>query len=215
MCFMKNQVININSLNKKINDNVILDNINLDIERGLIYGIIGSNGSGKSMLFKSICGLIKPTNGEIFVLDKKIHNGELAEDIGVLIEKPGFLPQYSGFDNLKILSSINNKIDDKEIEKFISLVGLSSQDKRPIRKYSLGMKQRLGIAQALMEKPKILILDEPMNGLDEDGVSLIRNILLDLKKDKVTILISSHNKDDIEVLCDKVYKITAGKISVY
>ncbi|WP_459834555.1 ABC transporter ATP-binding protein [Clostridium carnis] len=212
---MKNQVININSLNKKINDNVILDNINLDIERGLIYGIIGSNGSGKSMLFKSICGLIKPTNGEIFVLDKKIHNGELAEDIGVLIEKPGFLPQYSGFDNLKILSSINNKIDDKEIEKFISLVGLSSQDKRPIRKYSLGMKQRLGIAQALMEKPKILILDEPMNGLDEDGVSLIRNILLDLKKDKVTILISSHNKDDIEVLCDKVYKITAGKISVY
>lgn len=212
---MKNQVININNLNKKINDNVILDNINLDIERGLIYGIIGSNGSGKSMLFKSICGLIKPTNGEIFVLDKKIHNGELAEDIGVLIEKPGFLPQYSGFDNLKILSSINNKIDDKEIEKFISLVGLSSQDKRPIRKYSLGMKQRLGIAQALMEKPKILILDEPMNGLDEDGVSLIRNILLDLKKDEVTILISSHNKDDIEVLCDKVYKITAGKISVY
>lgn len=207
-----NIVVDINNLNKKIGDKIILDNINMHLEKGMIYGIIGRNGSGKSMLFKAICGLIKPSSGEIFVFNKQIHNGDLPEDLGLIIEKPGFLPQYSAFINLKILSAIKNIINDEQIKEVIELVGLSPEDKTPIKKYSLGMKQRLGIAQAIMENPRILILDEPMNGLDEEGVDLVRRLLLKMKANGVTILIASHNKDDIEMLCDKVYKISSGKL---
>lgn len=210
---MCNAVIQIKNLNKEISGTVILDNINLNIEEGKSYGIIGANGSGKSMLFKAICGLIKATSGEIIVLDKKIHKGQLPENIGVIIEKPGFLPHYSGFKNLKMLASINNVVDDEDIRKVISLVGLSPDDEKPIQKYSLGMKQRLGIAQALMEKPKILLLDEPMNGLDEDGVEEIRKILMDLNKQNVTLIMTSHNKEDIEALCQEVYKMSSGKLN--
>lgn len=209
-----NIVVKIKSLNKKIGNKIILDNINLNIERGLIYGIIGKNGSGKSMLFKSICGLVKPTNGEIFVFDKQIHNGDLPENLGLIIEKPGFLPQYSAFTNLKILAAINNVISEKEIKEVIELVGLSAEDKTPIKKYSLGMKQRLGIAQAIMENPKLLILDEPMNALDEGGVELVRKILLELREKSVTIIIASHNKEDIDMLCDRVYKMSSGKLEI-
>ncbi len=207
-----NIVVEIKKINKKIDGKIILNNINLNLEKGLIYGIIGRNGSGKSMLFKLICGLTKPTSGEIFVFNKQIHNGDLPESLGLIIEKPGFLPQYSAFENLKMLASINNIISDEEIRKVISLVGLSSDDKTPIKKYSLGMKQRLGIAQAIMENPKLLILDEPMNALDEEGVDLVRKILIDLKSKDVTIIIASHNKEDIEMLCDKVYKISSGNL---
>lgn len=205
--------VEIKNLYKTINENNILDNINLNIEEGKIYGIIGRNGSGKTMLFKSICGLIRPTQGEIFVFNKKIHNGELAENTGVLIENPGFLPQYSGFKNLKMLASINNIVNDDDIKSVISLVGLNPDDKKPVKKYSLGMKQRLGIAQALMEKPKLLILDEPMNALDENGVELVRDILLKEKKKSVAILLASHNKEDISILCDHVYKMSSGRLS--
>lgn len=207
-----NIVVEIKKINKKIDGKIILNDINLNLEKGLIYGIIGRNGSGKSMLFKLICGLTKPTSGEIFVFNKQIHNGDLPESLGLIIEKPGFLPQYSAFENLKMLASINNIISDEEIRKVISLVGLSSDDKTPIKKYSLGMKQRLGIAQAIMENPKLLILDEPMNALDEEGVDLVRKILIDLKSKDVTIIIASHNKEDIEMLCDKVYKISSGNL---
>lgn len=209
---MSNYVININNLSKTTREKKILDNINLQIESGKIYGIIGRNGSGKTMLFKAICGLIKPTSGELFVFDQAIHKGNLPIDTGMIIENPRFLLQYSGMKNLKMLASINNVIDEEEIKRTIELVGLDPEDKTPVKKYSLGMKQRLGIAQAIMENPKLLILDEPMNSLDEDGVELIRSILLDLKKQSVTILIASHIKEDIETLCDEVYIMSKGKL---
>ena len=210
----KNNVIEIHNLSKIINDITILNNISVNFQKGKIYGIVGTNGSGKSMMFKAICGLINSTKGEIKVFDEVIKDGSFPKSTGIIIENPGFLPQYSGFKNLKILASINNVVSDEDIKNVISLVGLEPNDKRAVKKYSLGMKQRLGIAQALMEKPKLLILDEPMNGLDEDGVKLIRDILLGLKKESVTILLASHNKEDISELCDEVYKMKKGVLSV-
>ncbi|CAG7838824.1 Bacitracin transport ATP-binding protein BcrA [Clostridium haemolyticum] len=210
----KNNVIEIHNLSKIINDITILNNISVNFQKGKIYGIVGTNGSGKSMMFKAICGLINSTKGEIKVFDEVIKDGSFPKSTGIIIENPGFLPQYSGFKNLKILASINNVVSDEDIKNVISLVGLEPNDKRAVKKYSLGMKQRLGIAQALMEKPKLLILDEPMNGLDEDGVKLIRDILLGLKKESVTILLASHNKEDINELCDKVYRMKKGVLSI-
>jgi len=207
------EIIKIKDMSKKIDNTTILSDINLSLYEGNIYGIIGRNGSGKTMLFKTICGLINTTQGEVYVFGKKISKGQLAENTGMIIETPGFLPQYSGFFNLKMLASINNKVTDDKIKETISLVGLNPDDKRPVKKYSLGMRQRLGIAQALMENPKLLILDEPMNSLDNDGVEDVRNILLKLKEKSVTILLASHNKDDIEVLCDQVYIMDKGKLT--
>lgn len=206
-------VVEIKKLSKCIRGNMILDNIDLNFKEGNIYGITGRNGSGKSMLFKAISGLIKPTNGIINVFDKKIHEGDLPEKTGLIIENPAFLPQYTGFFNLKILASINNVITDDEIKDVMFKVGLSPNNNITVKKYSLGMRQRLGIAQAIMESPKLLILDEPMNGLDEDGVKLVRELILEMKKKSVTVLLASHNKEDIDTLCDKVYKMTDGKIS--
>lgn len=207
-------VLEVKNLTKVINGKTILDNITLDINEGEICGLIGRNGSGKSMFFKAICGLINPTSGEIKVLDKVIANGEFPEDTGILIENPGLLPQYSAFRNLKIVASINNKIDDNKIRETIDMVGLDSKSRLPVKKYSLGMKQKLGIAMALMEEPKFLILDEPLNGLDEESVEDMRKLLKDLAKEKgVAIILASHNKDDIEILCDKIYKIAKGKIT--
>ncbi len=203
-------VVEIKALTKLINDIPILQNINVNFTSGNIYGLVGKNGSGKSMLFKAICGLINPTEGEIRVFNEVINYGKFPKSTGVIIENPGFLPQYSAFKNLKILASINNIISDDDIKNVISSVGLNPNDNRPVKKFSLGMKQRLGIAQALMEKPRLLILDEPMNALDSEGVKLVRNILLELKKDSVTILLASHNDEDIAELCDYVYKMESG-----
>lgn len=205
-----NNIIDIKNVSKTINNIKILNNITVSFKSGHIYGLIGRNGSGKTMLFKSICGLINITSGEIRVFNKLIANGNFPDDTGIIIENPGFLPQYSGYKNLEILASIRNKINSSDIKNIIKIVGLNPDDKLPVKKYSLGMKQRLGIAQALMESPKLLILDEPMNALDEDGVNDIRKILLNLKKQGVTILIASHNKEDIETLCDSIYTIDNG-----
>lgn len=207
-------IIKINNLSKKANDTDILKNISVEFKEGNIYGIVGRNGSGKTMLFKAICGLINPTDGEVYVFNKSIKNGTFPDDTGVIIESPGFLPQYSAFENLKILASINNKINDETIKHYINLVTLDPNDKRPIKKFSLGMKQKLGIAQALMENPRLLILDEPMNSLDEDSVDLVRRILSDLKNKGVTILLSSHNREDINKLCDHIYTIKSGELLV-
>ena len=193
-----------------VNKKQVLKDINFEFEKGKIYGIVGKNGSGKSMFFKAICGLINKTSGSIKVLDNSIENGYFAKDVGIIIESPGFLPQYSAFNNLKILASINNKINDNDIINAISLVGLNPYDKKEVKKYSLGMKQKLGIAQAIMESPKILILDEPMNGLDHESINQIRKLLLEQKNNGVTILLASHNKDDITVLCDKIYNMNSG-----
>ena len=209
-----NNIIDIKNVSKTINNIKILNNITVSFKSGHIYGLIGRNGSGKTMLFKSICGLINITSGEIRVFNKLIANGNFPDDTGIIIENPGFLPQYSGYKNLEILASIRNKINSSDIKNIIKIVGLNPDDKLPVKKYSLGMKQRLGIAQALMESPKLLILDEPMNALDEDGVNDIRKILLNLKKQGVTILIASHNKEDIETLCDSIYTIDNGILHI-
>ncbi|AEB76818.1 ATP-binding cassette domain-containing protein [Clostridium botulinum] len=205
--------IEISNLNKDIKGNNVLKDINLTLEKGSIYGFIGRNGSGKTMLFRAICGLIKPTTGQVFVDGKELHKDiSFPESLGVTIEGPGFWDNYTGFKNLKILASIKNLITDDEIKKSIDKVGLDPEDLRAYKRYSLGMKQRLSIAQAIMEKPELIILDEPTNGLDEDGVNVVRKILLEQKKRGVTILIASHNKEDIEILADKKYKMDSGNL---
>ncbi|MPQ42892.1 ABC transporter ATP-binding protein [Clostridium tarantellae] len=211
---MKNKkIVELKEVSKEIHGQTILKNISISFESGNIYGIIGHNGSGKTMLFKAICGLINPTKGEIKVFDEVINKGNFPKNTGVLIESPGLLGQFSALRNLKILASINNKINEEEIKKFISLVNLNPEDKRNVKKYSLGMKQRLGIAQALMEDPELIILDEPMNGLDKEGISLIRTIILDLKKKNKTIILASHNSEDINILCDYVFEMDNGVLS--
>lgn len=208
-------VIQFVNYTKKFNNDVILDNINISFKEGGFYGIVGRNGSGKSVLFKAICGFIKPTVGDVRVNDITIGKDiDFPEGVGALIEKPGFLPNYSGFKNLEFLASINNKIGEKEISDSLKLVGLPVINDKSVKNYSLGMKQRLGIAQAIMEDPDIIILDEPMNGLDKDGVRLIKDKLKELHTKGKTIIISSHIESDIEDLCDKVFKVECGSIEL-
>ena len=208
-----NKIVEISNLTKDIKGTKVLNKVNLSLESGKAYGIVGRNGSGKSMLFKAISGLINATEGTINVFNKPIKDGSFPDSTGIIIENPGFLLQYSAFKNLKILASINNIISDEKINETIALVGLDPNNKKPVKKYSLGMKQRLGIAQALMEEPKLLILDEPMNGLDSDGVKQIRELLLELKSKSVTILLASHNSEDINEICDHVYNMENGILS--
>lgn len=211
---MEKYYVEIKNISKEIKGNLILSNINLKLERGKIYGFKGKNGSGKTMLFRAICGLIKATEGEI-TIDGKImgKNISFPESLGVLIEYPGFLPNFTGFKNLKYLADINGKIGEQEIKEAIRKVGLDPEDKRKFKKYSLGMKQRLGIAQAIMENPDLVILDEPTNALDADGVNLINSIIKDLKKQNKLILLANHDKEEIEGISDEIYTIQLGKIT--
>ena len=205
-------MIEIKNIGLKIGQTEILHDISLCFERGNIYGIVGRNGSGKTMLMKIISGFIKATQGEV-IIDEKIIGKDIdfPQNMGLIIETPGFIPYYSGYHNLKLLADIQGKARKKEIEEVMQLTGLGQYKKRKVRKYSLGMKQRLGIAQALMENPDILILDEPFNGLDQEGVEQMREVFLNIKQDKIIIL-SSHNTQDIEILCDYVYEMQKGKI---
>jgi len=197
---------------KEINGNIILDNINLSLDKGKIYGIKGKNGSGKTMLFKAICGFIK-TEGTITVGGRPVGmDGSYAKNVGVLLENPGFLHSYSGFKNLKYLAEINNKIDDKQIKDTMIALGLNPEEKKPFKKYSLGMKQKLGIVQAVMENPEVIILDEPINALDEDSVKKVNNIIRELKSQNKLVLISNHNTEELENICDEIYTIDNGKI---
>jgi len=205
--------VEIYHLTKIIKGKTILDDITLELERGKIYGFFGRNASGKTMLFRAICGLIKPTRGEVRVFGKRIGvDVSFPESLGLIIENVGFWEQWTGFQNLKFLASIKNIITDEDIRAAIRRVGLDPDDKRIYGKYSLGMKQRLGIAQAIMEKPQLIVLDEPTNSLDEEGVGLVRNILLEEKERGATILIASHIKEDIDLLCDEKFKVEAGRI---
>lgn len=205
--------ITVKNLMKKFKDSTVLDNINVDFESGKVHGLIGRNGSGKTMLMKCICGIVPYKIGEICVNDKIIgKDADIPENVGVIIETPGFLPNYSGFNNLKFLAKIKNKISANEIKAAISSVGLNPDDKKHVGKYSLGMRQRLGLAQAIMENPDLLILDEPMNGLDKDGVKDMRQYLLNLKAQGKTILIASHSAEDIDVLCDTVCEMDKGRL---
>lgn len=204
-------MVKVKNLELIINKNHILNNINVEFEKGKITGLVGRNGSGKTMLMKCICGFVKKTSGEIFVNGKQIGKDvDFSENTGVIIETPGFIPFYSGYRNLKLLADLKGVIGKSEIYKTMRTVGLDPELKRHVSKYSLGMRQRLGIAQAIMERPTLLILDEPMNGLDTDGVEDVRKLLLDLKNDGTTVILASHTKEDIEILCDRVYEMSRG-----
>ena len=198
---------------KTIKKRTILDNICLNLESGNIYGFVGRNGCGKTMLFRALSGLMHIDSGRITIDGKVLHKDiNVPPSIGLIIENAGLYNEFSGFKNLKLLADINKIISDTEITKAISEVGLDPNDKRPVRKYSLGMKQRLIIAQAIMESPDIIMLDEPTNALDERGVKLIRDIILRGKERGALVLIASHNKEDIEILADRVYYMDGGKI---
>lgn len=210
---MKQEYIQIKNLTKTIKGTTVLSNISINLDRGKIYGFKGKNGSGKTMLFRAICGLIKPTEGKVVINGKLLgEDMSFAENSGVLIEYPGFLNNYTGFQNLKFLADINGKIGKEEIMETLEKVGLVPSDRRKVKKYSLGMKQRLGIAQAIMENPDLIILDEPTNALDVDGVELLTNILFKLKKENKAILISNHDKEEMEKMCDEIYTLDKGKI---
>lgn len=206
-------IIDIKSLNLTLSKTHILKDITVSFPEGKIHGLIGRNGSGKTMLMKCVCGFIKPTSGEIIVDGKRVgRDVDFPKNMGIIIETPGFIPYYSGYKNLKLLAGLNNKIGRDEIQKSMEQVGLDPKLKRHVRKYSLGMRQRLGLAQAIMENPKILILDEPFNGLDKDGVKEMREYLLSYKEQGKTILICSHSAEDISVLCDTVHEMDKGVI---
>ena len=203
----------IENATKKFGTQTVLNNVSLTLEDGKIYGFVGQNGCGKTVLFKSICGFIYLDRGTITVDGKVIGKDiDIIKDAGIIIESPGFLPNYSAFKNLKFLTMIKDNIGDEQIKSTLISVGLDPESKKVVGKFSLGMRQRLGIAQAIMENPHILILDEPMNGLDKRGVEDIRKILMDLKKKGKLILLASHNPLDIDILCDCVYELDAGTI---
>jgi len=207
-------MIEIQNVGLTIGKTKILKNIEISFTAGKIHGLIGRNGSGKTMLMKCICGFVRPTSGTVTVAGKQIGKDcDFPESAGIIIETPGFIPYYSGYRNLKLLADLNKKIGKEEIQKAMKKVGLDPELKRHVRKYSLGMRQRLGLAQAIMENPDLLILDEPMNGLDKDGVSDMRKYLLELKEQGKTILIASHSAEDIEVLCDTVCEMDKGVLT--
>lgn len=209
-------VISIENVSKKIQGVTVLDNVNLRMESGNIYGLLGRNGSGKTMLMRAICGLIRPTEGKI-IIDGAQQGKDFSfpPDLGMLIETPTFLPEFTGFENLEMLSSIRKTISGNEIRETLKKVGLEPDDKRVTRKYSLGMRQRLGIACAIMERPRLLILDEPFNGLDVDGYELMKSIILEEKQKGALIVLACHNKDELENLSDVIYKVEQGRFSLY
>lgn len=191
---------------KSFGKQVVLKDVNLHIEPGKILGIVGNNGSGKTVLMKCICGFMRPDKGRILVNGRQIgQDCDFPESLGVIIETPGFLPNLTGYKNLKILAGLKAQIDRKQILDTLSRVGLDPAMKKPVSKYSLGMRQKLGIAQAIMEDPDILILDEPFNGLDRTSVSAMRELLKELRMNGKAILLASHNAQDIEELCNEVH----------
>lgn len=203
--------IDIQHVHKSFRDHVVLDDVNIQMSGGNIYGIIGRNGSGKTILMKCICGFTPVDSGTIKVNGRIISQRNIiSEDIGAIIETPGFLPYLSGFDNLKTLALFRGRIDDNRIRHMMIDLGLDPNSRKHVRKYSLGMKQKLGILQALMEDSPILILDEPMNSLDRETVDIVRELLLIEKKKGKLIMIASHVRDDIDCLCNEVYEMANG-----
>ncbi|MBQ8519633.1 MAG: ATP-binding cassette domain-containing protein [Agathobacter sp.] len=208
------QEIIVDHVSLQIKNAKLLSDINLTLHSGKVYGLRGRNGSGKTVLMKCICGFMRPTEGKVTVNGKVIHKDmDFLPSAGIIIEEPGFFPNYSGFKNLKILAGIQNRITDAKIRETMELVGLDSTMKKPVGKYSLGMRQRLGIAQAMMEDPNVLILDEPTNGLDEDGVEWFRQFILEQKEKGKLILLASHSREDIEMLSDEVYFMEKGVLT--
>lgn len=207
-------LLELKNVSKKIGSAQVLKNIQMTLESGHIYGLWGKNGSGKTMLIRLISGLVFPTEGEIVIDHKKLGKDiSFPESIGVLIESPGFIPNYTGLDNLKAIASIQNIISEPEIRQALIDVGLDPDDKKKVKKYSLGMKQKLGIAAAVMEHPRLILLDEPTNALDEKSSVMLKDLLRALKEEGALIIISCHIREDIESLSDKIFVIEEGKIT--
>lgn len=205
--------IEIKNIYKKFKNTLVLNNVNITFEKGKIYGLIGRNGSGKSVFLKLLCGFYAPTSGEILIDGININkNKEFLPNARALIEKPNFLLDLSGIDNLRLLASIQKKISEKEIVKALETVQLIDEKDKKFAHYSLGMKQKLGIAQVLMETPDIMIFDEPFNGVEESTTNKLRAHLEEIKKDKI-IIIASHIKEDIYGLADEVYKFEDGYVT--
>lgn len=212
---MEDIMIKVENLSKQFGKTEVLHQVNVSFAKGHIHGLIGRNGSGKTMLLKCICGFVPATSGTITVQGKVVGKDiDIPKNIGIIIETPGFLPGYSAYKNLKFLADISGKADKQTVKDAIKKVGLDPELKRHVGKYSLGMRQRLGLAQAIMEDPDILLLDEPMNGLDNEGVEEMRKFLLELKEQGKTIIIASHSKEDIEVLCDTVSEMDKGRLEL-
>lgn len=203
----------IENVSKSIHGVEVLKDINVKFEGGKIYGLRGKNGSGKTMIMRMISGLIRPSSGRV-IIDGKVLGRDMSfpESIGVLIENPSFISGYTGYKNLKVLADIKGIIDDKQIKESIRKVGLNPEDKRKYRKYSLGMKQRLGIAAAIMEQPDIILLDEPINAIDENGVEQVREILNELKNMNRVIIIACHDREELERLSDVIYDMAEGRL---
>ncbi|MEG0986279.1 MAG: ATP-binding cassette domain-containing protein [Clostridia bacterium] len=191
----------------------VLSDVTVTFEKGKIHGLVGRNGSGKTVLLKIICGLIGPSEGTVTVNGKRVEDGRTPEGLIAMIETPGFLPYYSGRRNLCLLYSIRNRRNRKKVEEAMLRVGLDPMSRKWTCKYSMGMRQRLGIAQAIMEEPELFLLDEPMNGLDNQGVADMRKLFLELKAQGKTIVLASHSREDIEVLCDHVYEMDEGRLT--
>ena len=212
---MRDIAISVQNVSKDFGQERVLKSVSRDFEKGKIHGIVGNNGSGKTVLMKCICGFLIPTEGTVTVNGKRVgRDVDFPPGLGLIIETPGFLPNLSGAKNLEILASLNKKIGLAEIADSIRRVGLDPLMKKPVGKYSLGMRQRLGIAQAIMEDPALLILDEPLNGLDKHGVREMRDLIKGLKADGKTILLASHNQGDIDELCDTVCEMDAGVMTI-
>ena len=205
--------LEIQDVSKTLKGHMVLNHVSMTAQSGRIYAIVGKNGSGKTMLFRAVAGLMRPDSGEICLDGKYLHKDyEVLPNLGIVLENAGLYPELSGYENLKGLAELKKKVSEKEIKLAITRVGLDPEDKRPVRKYSLGMKQRIVLAQAFMESPDVLLLDEPTNALDEEGVELMRE---EIKKERdrgAIILLASHNKEDIEALADEIYYMREGKL---
>ena len=208
-------IIDVQHVSKSFGEEQVLKDICRSFEIGKIHGIVGNNGSGKTVLMKCICGFLRPDSGKIYVNYKEVGKDmDFPDDLGIIIETPGFLPNISGFKNLQLLASLKKKASDAVIRDVIMKVGLDPYMKKPVGKYSLGMRQRLGLAQALMEDPQLLILDEPLNGLDKHGAAHIRELIKSLRDEGKTVLLASHNQMDIDELCDTVCEMDGGVMTM-
>ena len=203
-----NKIVQLKDITKAFGNNIVLEHANLEVQGSEIVGIVGHNGCGKSVLYKIICGLMAPNKGEVIVNGINIERGKFPENIGIMLDNTDFIPYYSGFKNLKDIAIIDNKVDDSEIKECMKQVGLDPDNKKPIKTYSLGMKQRLKFALAIMENPNILLLDEPFNAVDSEMKDVMKNILQTLNREKhVTIMLTSHIEDDLKNLCNRMIKI--------
>jgi len=209
------KLIELHNVSKSYKGISLFEQVNVSFEKGKIYGIIGHNGSGKSVLFKMICGFIEPNQGQVIIHPKYIDkHSKFPINFGIIIDRPGYIGNKTGFENLKSLAQIQNKITDQKIIETMEMVGLQPNASQKMKNYSLGMKQKISISQSIMEDQEVLILDEPFNALDIDSVKTIRNILLRFKKEGKTIIMTSHNQEDIDILCDNVFRIQRQKLEL-